>query len=166
MPWVAVGSALAAIFGGAVAAREQRKARKLAMEKMRQDQINFEKSLELQKTTAEGQLKEAQRVHGENMTHLRNTLAADQQRFSQQFAQAERGLQLQVDRMQAEQARAAQALNNQKAQIERQINKDEALKVTHSRKKEDEGVSGTLLTGPMGVDKDKLKLGKKTLLGQ
>lgn len=160
-----IGLAMAAA-GGVSSYKQQRKAQKLAQEKMRQDQINFETAMQNQKEAANRQLAEAQRVHGDNMAHLRNTLAADQQRFGQQFAQAERGLQMQQKAMDEQRAQSERALNNQKAQMERQINADNAAQDIQRHKKEDEGVAGTLLTGPGGIDKDKLKLGKKTLLGQ
>lgn len=166
MPALPIIGAIATVAGVGMSYAQSRRAQKLAQEKMRQDQINFERSLEQQKTTAEAQLSEARRVHGENMTHLRNTLAADQQRFGQQFAQAERGLQMQQKAMDEQRAQSERALNNQKAQMERQINADNAAQDIQRHTKSDEGAAGTLLTGPGGIDKDKLKLGKKTLLGQ
>lgn len=72
--------------------------------------------------------------------------------------------------MQEARAQADRALNNQKAQLERQINMDSANVANYSQSanKQDKGVAGTILTGPGGVSEEEMKMKKqkKTLLGQ
>lgn len=161
----AIGAA-AAVGGGIAANVQQNKARAEARYRMGIEQENYKKALEQQQKLADAQMREAERVHNANMQHMQKSLEADESRFAQQLAQSERGLQMQQQAMNQSSAVAERALNNQKAQLERQINADNAAQNVQRHKKEDEGVAGTLLTGPGGVEKDKLKLGKKTLLGQ
>ena len=110
-------------------------------------------------------LVEDRRKHGENMALQREAMEANKQAMAGQLAQAQQGLAQQASQHAATLAQAQQAQNNAQAQMQRQINgaeKDQA----HYNKKQD-GVAGTTLTGPGGVDADELEKKKKkqTLLG-
>ena len=92
---------------------------------------------------------------------------ANRQAMADQLAQAERGLAQQQAQHAAALAQAQRAQNNAQAQLQRQINGAEKEQAHHQQKK-NEGVAGTILTGPGGVDEQELeqKKKKKTLLGE
>ena len=99
------------------------------------------------------------------MALQREAMEANKQAMADQLAQAQQGLAQQASQHAATLAQAQQAQNNAQAQLQRQINgqeKDQA----HYNKKTD-GVAGTILTGPGGVDANELEQKKKkqTLLG-
>ena len=92
-------------------------------------------------------------------------MEANRQAQEAQLAQAQQGLAQQASQHAATLAQAQRAQDNAQAQMQRQINgaeKDQA----HYNKKQD-GVAGTILTGPGGVDAEELEKKKKkqTLLG-
>lgn len=170
-----IGMGTAALIGGLASAGagiaanvQQNKARRQAQEQMRQAEENFGKDLEARKTQFETQMSENARIHGDNLAAMQKAHAADEARYKEQLAQSERGLQLQQQSMQEARGQADRALNNQKAQLERQINMDSAnvANFSQSADKQDKGVAGTILTGPGGVLEEEMKKQKKTLLGQ
>ena len=103
--------------------------------------------------------------HRDNLAMQQQAYEANRQAMADQLAQAQQGLAQQKAAQDAALAQAQRAQNNANAQLQRQINgaeKDQA----HYNKKSD-GVAGTILTGPGGVDQNELEQKKKkqTLLG-
>lgn len=136
-----------------------------AAEQTRIQQENYRKSLEQNETWFKKQMEADQRVHNDNMTAQRQALQQNREQFERQFRQAQQGLYLQQQAMQQAQAEAQRQFNNQQAQMERQINANNTERQTFHKK--EEGVAGTILTGPGGIDQDELERKKKkhTLLG-
>ena len=166
----ALGSAVASHIGGNKARAQARyqaaQSEKQAEAQFRAQQENFEKS----RTDAQRQFDATLRAdtdrHRENMALQREAMEANKQAMAQQLAQAQAGLMQQQAQHEATLAQARQAQNNANAQLQRQINgaeKDQA----HYNKKSD-GVAGTILTGPGGIDPQELeqKKKRKTLLGE
>lgn len=164
------------LFGAIAEPFTGHKARKQARQMFQWQQTNAADQLRLMKENFEKERADAQnrfnatmeadrRTHNENMALQREAMEANKQAMAAQLAQAQQGLAQQKAAQDATLAQAQQAQNNANAQLQRQINgaeKDQA----HYNKKTD-GVAGTILTGPGGVDAEELEKKKKkqTLLG-
>lgn len=109
-------------------------------------------------------LDEQARIHRENMAHAENTLAFNRDAMNAQIAASQAGLAQQQQAMAQQKAEADRQFAAQQAQMERNMNMT-ADKNLASFKRPDAGVAGTILTGPGGVKKEKLKLGQTSLLG-
>lgn len=164
------------LFGAIAEPFTGHKARKQARRAFEWQKSNAENQMRLMKENFEKERADAQnrfnatmeadrRTHNENMALQREAMEANKQAMAAQLAQAQQGLAQQKAAQDASLAQAQQAQNNANAQLQRQINgqeKDQA----HYNKKTD-GVAGTILTGPGGVNELELEQKKKkqTLLG-
>lgn len=136
-----------------------------AENQMRLMQENFRKSQAESQRQFDAQLRADASRHRDNMAMQQQAFEANRQAMADQLAQAQQGLAQQASQHAATLAQAQRAQDNANAQLQRQINgaeKDQA----HYNKKTD-GVAGTILTGPGGVDAEELEKKKKkqTLLG-
>lgn len=155
--------AIAAVGAGIANNVAQNKARGQARhafaEQMRQAEIDRQNRINQFNTT----LGEQRRIHADNLAIARQTLDANREYQNAQLAQAQQGMQMQAAAFAQQKADADRQYAMQQAQVERGINQQNSGAATFKRP--DAGVSGTILTGPLGVEKDKLKKGTTTLLG-
>lgn len=163
MGWATgIAAALAAI-GGVANNVAQNKAR---------GQARFALSQQMQQAEADRQnrieqfnagLAEQRKMHNDNMANAERTLALNREAMENQVAQSQAGLAMQSAAMEQQRADSQRQLDMQKSQLERSINTEN--RGTATFKRPDAGVSGTILTGPMGVEKDKIKKSGTILLG-
>ncbi|THF64324.1 hypothetical protein [Pseudothauera rhizosphaerae] len=109
--------------------------------------------------------KAQQAAQRQQMQLQREQMAAQQEQFAAQQTLA----QQQFESQKAATARAEQAAKDQAAKQERELKKasqkapDVGDLLTGNAQRE--GMAGTMLTGPSGVDESSLTLGRSTLLG-
>ena len=89
--------------------------------------------------------------------------SGEKQAKAQQAAQ-QQALQMQQQQATAAQQQASQAQQAMNAQNQKQPNSSAILSAVQQAGRG--GQSGTMLTGPQGVDPNSMTLGKSTLLGQ
>lgn len=156
--------AIGAVGGGIANHVSQNKARAQARhafgEQMKQAEIDRQNRMR----EFEMGLQEQDRIHRDNMTSARNTLALNREAMNAQIAQAQQGLQMQSAAMAQQKADADRNFAMQQAQVERAINMQTGEGVANF-KRGDNGVAGTILSSPFGVEKKKMKLGSSNLLG-
>ena len=169
MPAVPIIGAVAATAGAIASNVQGNKARAAARfaasQQMDEARRQFEETTKRETKQFQDRMAADQRQHNDNMTAMRNSLAQDREHFDRQLAQQQQRLMMQQQAMEQSRDDAQRALNNQQAQMERQINANNTERQTFHKK--EEGVAGTILTGPGGVDQDELgrKKKKSTLLG-
>ena len=155
--------AIAAVGGGIANNVAQNRARAQARHALGEQMKQAEIDRAARQREMQAGLDEQARIHRENMERADITLAQNRDAMNAQIAQAQQGLQMQSAAMVQQKADADRQFAMQQAQTERSMNM--AADKNLATFKRPDGVAGTILTGPGGVDKNKLKKGGTTLLG-
>lgn len=137
-------------------------------EQSRIQQENIARDRENQDRWHKAQMEADRRRHDDNMAAMRESLHQDRLNFDRQLALQQQGLQQQREAQAQALAQAQRQLNNQQAQLQRQLNMSDPARDQGRFNKKESGVAGTILTGPGGIRQDELedKKLKKSLLGQ
>lgn len=143
----------------------QNKARAQARHQMGLQMQEAQRQRELAQQQFDAKMREDARIHADNMQQARNALAANAQQFAAQQAQAQQGLAMQQAAMAEQKAQADRNFAMQQAQAERNMSAQVKQDNVATFKRPDRGAAGTILTGALGVDKDKLQKGNRLLGG-